>query len=178
MALLSGLTAPTPAGFRAASVAADMNRPGCGPVRRGGAHDLPALLALERASFSEDAQTRRSLRWLLCRANALVLVSDAGPDRLAGALVLLFRRNSGVARIYSIAVDPAFRGQGLAEQMFETAVGDAAQRGCRLLRAEVRQSNIASLRFFERQGFERLCVLPGYYPGGEDGFRLGRTLAN
>lgn len=144
-------------------------------IRPAGAAYLDAILALEQRSFDRDAQTRRSLHYLLTRANAINLAAEVD-DRLAGYLTLLLRRGARAARVYSIAVDAAARGQGLAGQLLSTAETHASRRGCNRMVCEVRASNQASLALFTGCGYQRNRDLPAYYPGGEDGVRLEKRL--
>lgn len=145
------------------------------PIRAATAADLDAILALEQRSFDRDAQTRRSLRYLLTRANAVNIAAERN-GRLAGYLTLLLRRGARAARVYSIAVDAAARGQGLAAQLLSAAESHAIQRGCNRMVCEVRASNRASLALFTSHGYQRKRDLPAYYPGGEDGVRLEKRL--
>lgn len=143
--------------------------------RRADLADLDAFETLEKSCFSVDAQSRRSLRWLLGRANSAVFVIPEGTVFRAG-LILLYRRNSRVARVYSIAVLASARGQGLGRRLLDAAVVDAKARDCRMLRAEVRQSNQASLALLTARGFRVTGALPDYYPDGESGWRLQHSL--
>ncbi len=141
--------------------------------------DLDALMALERACFDRDAQSRRSMAHLVGRAHGEVRVVDHD-GRIVAALVLLYRRGTRVARIYSIAVDPAARGLGLARRLIEDADRCARARGCTRLSAEVRLSNRASRALFAACGFGEADCLADYYEGEhgarEDGVRLVKPL--
>ena len=68
-----------------------------------GPADLPALEQLENAAFSSDRISRRSWGRLLLSPSARVLVVRSG-QTLGGACVVLRRKGSSVARLYSIAV--------------------------------------------------------------------------
>ncbi|MDT0617056.1 N-acetyltransferase [Salinisphaera sp. P385] len=137
--------------------------------------DLDAIVALERRCFDRDTQTRRSLRYLLTRANAINLAAECD-GRLTGYLTLLLRRGAQAARVYSIAVDPAARGRGLAGQLLHAAEAHATRRDCNRMVCEVRASNQTSLALFTSHGYQRKRDLPAYYPGGEDGVRLEKRL--
>lgn len=144
-------------------------------IRTADGDDLDALRRLETRCFDLDAQSRRSLRHLLTRANAAIRVVDGDAGLFAGA-ILLFRRGTRSARLYSVAVAPEARGEGLARRLLADAERLAAARGCRRLRAEVRRSNIASRALFAAGGYRERACLPGYYAGGESGIRLEKEL--
>jgi len=133
--------------------------------------DLARLIALEQASFTGDRIAPRSWRRLLRRPSALVLVAAAG-DGIAGALILLFRRHSCIARVYSIAVAERRRGSGLGHSLIETAKGLAAQQGCSRLRLETRLDNGPAQTLFRRLGFAVAGQTPDYYQDGMAALRL------
>ena len=143
--------------------------------------DLAAVVALEQACFALDAQTGRSLRHLLTRAHGdfLVAVID---DAIVADVVVLYRRGSRVARLYSIAVGPAARGRGVAAALLAQAERHAIARGCVVMRAEARWSNTASRGLFAAAGYRETARLADYYPGAggghEDGVRLQKHLDN
>ena len=149
-------------------------------IRAARAADLDAVAALEAACFTCDAQSRRSLRHLLTRAHAdfLVCVLDVA---IVADVVVLYRRASRVARLYSIAVSDAARGRGIAAALLAAAEARALVQGCTLMRAEARASNHASRALFARAGYRETTPLCDYYQGPgarrEDGVRLEKILS-
>lgn len=119
------------------------------------------------------------MRYLLERARSRVWVAARG-DALVAAAIVLLRRNSRVARLYSIAVDAAARGRGLGAELLTVAERDAAALGNVYMRAEIRCSNAGSLALFRQAGYRTVAALPGYYPGPagtrEDGVRMEKRL--
>lgn len=147
-----------------------------GPVvRRARKSDLDAIEAVENLSFDADRFSRSALKRLLAATTADCRVAEID-GRVVGYVAALFRAGTLVARIYSIAVDPAFRGRGLAQGLIAAADRAAQARGARSLRLEVRASNKAALSLYERAGFTFLERKPGYYQNGEDALRLEKLL--
>ncbi|WP_353250792.1 GNAT family N-acetyltransferase [Salinisphaera sp. T31B1] len=144
-------------------------------VRRALGRDLDAIEALERACFTIDAQSRRSLAYLLGRANSAVFLAEADSVVL-GDVIVLYRRSSLVARVYSIAVAVPARGRGVARALLSAAEEDARARGCRTMHAEARTGNLASRALFTTNGYDTGARLAAYYPDGEDGIRLFKRL--
>jgi len=141
-------------------------------IRRADAADLDALLALEQ-NFPGDRMSRRSIRTLLGSAGAQFLI--AGPRSAAlGAVLLLTRRNSGWARIYSVVVTPQARGQGLGRRLVQAAEREARRRGCVGVSLEVRDDNHAARALYAALGYRLHADLPGYYDDGAAGVRLRR----
>lgn len=146
--------------------------------------DLQALEALEAASFSSDRTSRRSLRHLLTRAHAAVLVaedeggapgSDAPPP-LLGSVTVLFSRGTGTARLYSIAVAPEARGRGVGSRLVRAAEEEAWRGERPWMRLEVRKDNAASIALFESLGYRRFGEHADYYEDHMDAWRYEKSL--
>ncbi|HBK91413.1 MAG TPA: GNAT family N-acetyltransferase [Parvularcula sp.] len=144
-------------------------------VRAARSGDLTAIEAIESRSFSADRFSRTTLKRLIAGRTASVVVAVASAAA-AGYAAILFRKGSTVARLYSIAVDPAARGQGVATALIKAAIRIARRRGADRLRLEVRASNALALSLYDRSGFTFLGRSPGYYQDGEDAIRLERRL--
>jgi len=138
--------------------------------------DVAGLVSLETDVFASERLSPRSFRRLIAAQSAAcrVAVADA---MLAGYDVLLFRRGSTVARLYSIAVAPGFRGQGLAAILMRDAEEVARERGSRRLRLEVRADNAGAIRLYERLGYRPFHRVAGYYADGAHALRYERGLA-
>ena len=157
-------------------------------LRRGRRSDLDALVALEHALF--DSQlfaghviARASFRRLLASPSATFLVAEARKQIGAqigaqvGAYVLvLYRANSGAARIYSIGVAASFRRRGLARSLVAAAEKDAVRRGRKAMRLEVRADDRGTIALYESSGYRRIGRAPGYYDGRVDALRLEKAL--
>lgn len=147
-------------------------------VRRATSRDIEGILALE-ALFPGDRITRRTLLRLMRSPTAFIWVvpSRTVPlDCVQAALVLLIRHNTRVARIYSLAVAPVVRGQGLATALVETAQRWATEAGKLAISLEVRCDNSAARALYQRLGYTPVSALSGYYDDGGDGLRLQKKL--
>ncbi|MBV8380441.1 MAG: GNAT family N-acetyltransferase/peptidase C39 family protein [Paucibacter sp.] len=140
--------------------------------------DLDALAELEQTCFTTDRIARRNWRRLLASDSAGVIVARCGDDSapLLGAAVLLRRRNSSVARLYSLAVSPPQRGRGLADRLLEASLRQARSDGAAVLRLETRVDNHAAQQLFRRHGFAALDRRPAYYEDGATALRFQRSL--
>lgn len=140
-------------------------------VRPAGPGDLDVIDKLEAASFVTDRFPRRNLARLLGRRSTTFLLAESkeGP---AGYVLLLFRRGTKAARLYSLAVSAAARGKGVGEMLVQSAARCAISSGCDRLRLEVRVSNGAAVRLYENSGFRVLKTLPSYYEDGETALHM------
>lgn len=145
-------------------------------IRRATIHDLEEILAVEKAGFTSEAFTRRQLRYLLTRARGIVLaaVSD---NRTVGYLSLLTSARHGQARIYSLAVMPRCRGQGLAEGLVDAALAFAREKGLKAVFLEVEAGNLAALSLYRKKGFIEHGIKPRYYRNGTDALSMVRREA-
>ncbi len=143
--------------------------------RRVGLNRINDLLALEESCFTCDRSNRRNLRRLLQSPSAYCLGAYHRGE-LVGSMVVLFKRNSHSARIYSLAVAPSARGLGVGRRMLAKAEREARARGCDRMRLEVRMDNIPAIRLYESIGFTDTEVLPGYYEDGAHAMVYRRKL--
>jgi ribosomal-protein-alanine acetyltransferase len=136
---------------------------------------LDALVELENACFDSDRLSRRSFRRFLQSDRDILLVAEQAGGLLGYALVLR-RRATRLARLYSLAVRPAARGQGIGERLLAAAEAAAEAAGCVDLRLEVRRDNRAAIALYERRGYRVFAEIPHYYEDREDALRLQKRI--
>ena len=144
-------------------------------IRQATLADLDALIALERASFTTDHLSRRQYHRHLHGASAVVLAAVDGTGLLGNAVVF-FRRNTDIARLYTIAIAHGARGRGLGEALLAAAEDTATGGGARCMRLEVRQDNHSAIRLYERRGYRRFGAHAGFYEDGADAWRYEKEL--
>jgi [ribosomal protein S18]-alanine N-acetyltransferase len=77
--------------------------------------------------------------------------------------------------ISTIAVAPEYRRRGVATRLMQQVLADAAAEGAGRATLEVRVSNTAARKLYERLGFSVAAVRKGYYAAPEeDGLILWR----
>ena len=136
--------------------------------------DLERLLAPE-AMFPGDRLSARQFRRHLSSPTARLRVAEFD-GALAGYALLFVRRGSAVARLYSIAVDPAQRGAGLGALLLADVEQLARNAGRGILRLEVRADNVAAIALYRRAGYREQGRIPGYYEDGCDALRFDKAL--
>ncbi len=144
-------------------------------LRAAGLADLDAILALEEAGFETDRFTRRSLRHLLTRAHAVNLVAEEERVVVGYATVLL-RRSTALARLYSIAVSPSYRGRGIGDRLLTMAEEIALRQGCVVLRLEVQAENESALRLYRRHDYREFGLHLDYYDDHSNAIRMEKVL--
>ena len=144
-------------------------------IRTARASDVDDLAAIEKAVFQSDRISRRSFRLFIERETAETLVAEID-GRVAGYAIVLFRKGSGVARLYSIATGPFFGGLGVGRMLLESAEDAAFEHGRMMLRLEVREDNGRAIHLYEHAGYRKIGREPGYYEDGEAALRYEKTL--
>lgn len=145
-------------------------------IRIAQAGDLPALLLLEQGRFVTDHVSARSFRrWLHLRHDGLAVAMRS--QQLLGYVLVLRRRNSRIARLYSIAVAPEAAGSGLGRGLLQWAERRAVQWQATSMRLEVQPGNAAALALYRRAGYQVIRAIPGYYEDGSDALRMEKRLA-
>ena len=122
--------------------------------------DLDAVHAIERASFTtpwpphayqSEIETNRLAHYLVARIDDAVVA-------YAGMWIMVDE-----AHITTFAVHPAWRRQRLGERLLLAALDIAVARGAREATLEVRLSNLAARRLYEKYGFRPVGLRPRYY---------------
>lgn len=144
-------------------------------LRRATLGDVQALAALEQQIFSGDRLSTRQFRHHARATGSDLLLATEGSVVLGYAL-LLARRGSRLARLYSIAVAPDARGLGLGARLLAAAEDAARSRGRSELRLEVRIDNGAAIALYAAHGYQVFGRHQGYYEDGCDALRMARPL--
>ena len=145
------------------------------PIREAHPSDLAALVAIENQCFTSDRLSCRSLRYFLAAPNATLLVAE-GRHVIAGYSLVAFRKGSAIARLYSIAVDPAFRGRNLGQALLKASEKTARARGATLMHLEVRSRNRPAIALYEQLGYRRFGRITDYYEDGATAFCYEKRL--
>ena len=74
-----------------------------------------------------------------------------------------------------LAVDPAFRGKGVASQLLEDWLNNASDKGAERAFLEMREDNPAR-SLYERHGFSQIAVRKSYYRGNDGIMRDAVTM--
>ncbi len=128
--------------------------------------DLDAVRAIERASFfppwPDDAYRNELTTNKL--ATYLVAKMDGVVVAFAGIWLMVDE-----AHVTTFAVDPAWRRRSIGERLLVALLDAAIARRAREATLEVRLSNVAARRLYEKYGFRPVGIRPRYYTdNGED----------
>ena len=112
--------------------------------------DASVAAALERECFSE-AWSENAYLSTLMNEDAIYLAAETESGELAGVCGVLDILGEG--DISNVAVAAAFRRQKIAERMLAELLKRGKERGITAFTLEVRASNRAAIRLYEKFGF-------------------------
>lgn len=122
--------------------------------------DLPAVHLIEKASFTAPWPEHAYRSELESNRLAHYLVARAG-DRIVGYGGMWLMVDE--AHITTFAIHPAWRRQHIGERLLLAFVDLAVDRGATEATLEVRLSNLAARRLYEKYGFRPVGLRPRYY---------------
>lgn len=137
--------------------------------------DLADLLEIEDAVFTTDRISRRSFRDFLASPRAILRVAEV-EGAVEGYHLVLSRRGTAAARLYSLAVAPAHQRHGLGAGLLADAEAAAYAADRAVLRLEVGAGNAAAKALYRAAGYREIARLPHYYEDGEDAVRMEKPL--
>lgn len=149
------------------------------PIRPANRNDIPSLIQIEQQSetaahwnpraygalFDADAPIRK----------ALVASDDAEHPDIWGFLIAVSLGEEW--EIENLVVALEHRRRGIGSQLLRQLLRDLRAAGAQAAVLEVRESNLAARRLYEKYGFSQEGRRPGYYQDpGEDALLLRREL--
>lgn len=150
--------------------------PPAGPVsiRPMVSKDLPAVVAIDRASFALPWPANSYRFELYENPTSLLLVAEMptgavpgtegvgdDPAQIVGMVVVWVILDE--AHVATIAVHPDYRGRGIAQVLLSSALIEAIRRGAHSATLEVRQNNLPAQKLYRRFRFEIVGRRLRYY---------------
>jgi [ribosomal protein S18]-alanine N-acetyltransferase len=143
-------------------------------IRRVEADDVPYIVAIERAAFS-DPWAAQSFEEALDHPAIHFACASSGAGDVLGYVVAWFVADQG--EIANLAVAPSGWGAGIGRALLQHALDEGERRGAEAVFLEVRDSNERARRLYESSGFEEIGRRRRYYNKPvEDAIVLRRTL--
>ncbi len=136
--------------------------------------DIDRIMEIEAASFTTSWSRQQFVFELKDNplASYIVMEVKGQPVAYAGIWVILDE-----AHITTIAVDPAYRGQGAGDGLMYRLLEISREMGLNSLTLEVRQSNLVAKSLYRKYGFLEAGLRKGYYQDTqEDGIIMVKNL--
>lgn len=123
------------------------------------ADDLPRIVEIERASFS-DPWSATAFRTALREERVELLVAAAGNGVVGYAVWWCVADEVELA---NLAVAPEARGRGVGGALLDAAIERGRAEGCEWIHLEVRESNLAGRALYSSRGFAIVGRRRRYY---------------
>lgn len=137
---------------------------------------ISAALALEESSFDKaDQFNLATYKRALKRTNSWFVLLNQRNQVLA-SLMLLNRKNSNKLRLYSIAVNPAFKGNGIGKYLLAWLNNFAKNESYTQITLEVNVENEPAIKFYQAQGFNLIGKRANYYADGADALLMSKLV--
>lgn len=137
--------------------------------------DASALHQLEQACFSSDRLSRRRLRHWVGAHNRVFLVAEEN-GALLGYVLVLLRRGTRLARLYSLAVGPGGRGRGIGRALLQAAEEAAGRSGRLFMRLEVAEDNQTAIALYQSLGYRAFGSYQNYYEDQRHALRMHKRI--
>ncbi len=126
--------------------------------------DVAAVAAIDRASFPLP-WSEGSFRSDLTANSAANLIVAERPNGKSAAIAgyIGYWLVIDEAHLSTLAVDPGLRRLGIGERLLQEAMRRAVRQGAEMMTLEVRVSNEAARRLYEKHGFQLVGRRKRYY---------------
>ncbi|WP_333653400.1 ribosomal protein S18-alanine N-acetyltransferase [Dissulfurispira sp.] len=121
--------------------------------------DIPEIVSIERLSFSTP-WSETSFRSEIYSRYSVTRVAE-----LNGVIVgyICVKHVADECHLLDLAVHPDYRRRGIARALLNDVIQELRIEGCRFFCLEVRSSNYAAMKLYEKFGFNMVGVRKGYY---------------
>lgn len=140
-------------------------------IRYATSDDLMPLVILENECFICDKISKQRFRQLLKKPSVTLLIAEY-KKKIAGYALIFFRKNSKIARLYSLAVEKDYRQHGIATTLCHEIEKEILKHHCQTLMLEVRPDNIPAIQFYKKNHYEIVGTYHQFYEDGTDAIRM------
>jgi ribosomal protein S18 acetylase RimI-like enzyme len=135
--------------------------------------DLLPVLRLEKICFKKDAWPLTDILEVLIRPGVIRWKAIKGGE-LVGFVAGELAEGGRVGWIITLGVTPAFRRQGIARVLLDTAEHELGTERIQLV---LRKSNHGASTLYTSRGYRLLEIWSAYYSDGEDGLVMEKQVS-
>lgn len=137
--------------------------------------DLTALVALEQRCFATDRLSKRSFSYWI-KAKHRVFMVATQDEQIIGYGLVIMRKGTRLARLYSIAIDKVVEGKGVGRQLLLALEAQTVAAGKLFLRLEVEKTNERAIGLYQSMGYVIFGDYQHYYENNGDAFRMQKPI--
>jgi [ribosomal protein S18]-alanine N-acetyltransferase len=141
--------------------------------------DIETIVEIESESFAQPWNRQAIMDELACpEAAQSVAKAFSQPQARTAVIAYIFVRFlTDEMHIMKIAVDSHWRSRGTGSALLRSMLTEGKRRGADKVLLEVRPSNFAAIRLYEKSGFQTIGIRPNYYPQtGETALVMSKSL--
>jgi ribosomal-protein-alanine N-acetyltransferase len=139
------------------------------------AADLKRVSLIERASFKAPWSSGM-IKGLCALESSICLVLDTDGMVQGYVFARVEVDEVKVLHIVNLAVEPSSRRQGCGRMILKKILERGRNEGCDWVYLEVRPSNLAAIRLYQKAGFKILRKRSHYYEDGSDAYVMGSEI--
>lgn len=151
--------------------------------------DVNALVELESLCFEQDKLSKRSFQhWVRAKHGILIVVESVkileqkketnqqNKNQLIGYGLVWCHKGTRLARLYSLGVNPQYRGQNIASEILAQLEKETLNRNRYFLRLEVAKNNNKAISLYERLDYRIFGEYSDYYEDHTAAYRMQKQL--
>ena len=131
--------------------------------------DLPEIISLHEELFQQSFNFEDYVQDKMFHYGIVLEVEDKVIGYLVGQIIF------EMSDLYYVAVNPDYRGKGYGQLLVDKFIEDACKNEGDIMSLEVRMSNQAAIRLYEKCGFISVGKRERYYADGEDALLMTRN---
>ena len=137
--------------------------------------DVASLVALETKCFESDRLSKRRFKHWVQASNGIFVIAQ-NHESICGYGLVILRKATRSARLYSLAIDSEYRGQGIASDLLAHLEQLTLSKQRLFMRLEVAETNLTAITLYKRLGYRQFGVYKHYYQDGTHALRLQKSL--
>lgn len=143
-------------------------------IREAKISDLDTVHSIELTCFGQDAYGPALLQIYQMVSPNTFLVAEHEGNVIGYVIGTLEARDKG--HVVSIGVHPNYRKRGVATALLNEVISRFNARGVKIVKLEVRVSNLPAINLYRKLGFEITGTVEKYYSDGEDAYMMMKSL--
>lgn len=137
--------------------------------------DVNALADIENQCFNNDRLSKRQFKYWIKASNKVLILATVDNTIVGYGLVIL-RKGTSLARLYSLALLSEHRGKGIAVALMKLLEDACVLQKRAYLRLEVSENNVPAIALYQSLGYIKFGFYPHYYEDDSNAVRMQKPI--